>query len=127
MHRKIRNSEIPELDQKKIQGTDKPFISDLGPGDDKEYANYFAELLIGPNKFPIEVAIDLEGKDLFVKTDDCETCSGNHHYDVTALVGQKVSQVYSFGTKLSGTTANADVCLKEDHCLSNFTFVGVKE
>ena len=37
-------------------------------------------MLIGPNKTPIKVGFETSEVELFVKTDDCENCSGEGQY-----------------------------------------------
>ena len=78
---------MPEIDLKKLEDKNGPMkesdiqLSDYKLDQKKEVENYYMKLRIGPHKEPIKVSIDTEGRELFVKTDQCASCTGAGIYD----------------------------------------------
>ena len=65
-----QNNDMVSMEQKHaIMGTKGPVLNDIGLDQEKEFENFYMTLLIGPNHSPIKVSFDIEGSDLYVKTD----------------------------------------------------------
>ena len=95
------------------------------------FDNYYGEMYIGPTNAPIKFALDTKAENMVVKLGNCKGCTGSGKYDAYMNERTHFNEeneefkpvTYGYNTDIIGNLISGNICLNEDYCLPNFTFM----